>query len=113
MRAIIAKISRRNIGVCAKIKNVRRIRPEIAINVDIPGVIVGVGGTGVKVIVAVGTGVKVEVGITVSVGMAVIAGAQETRTKKRRKTVRSFLIFIDTFYAKELTNKVFFGTQTY
>jgi len=27
--------------------------------------------------------------------------------------VRSFLIFIDTFYAKELTNKVFFGTQTY
>jgi len=51
------------------------------------GAIAGVGGTGLKV----------EVGITVSVGTTLAVDKHEAKIKATSKTVRMFLIFIDTF----------------
>jgi hypothetical protein len=51
-----------------------------------------------------GTGGNVEVGTDVSVGTTLVAGAHETKIITTSKTIKKFLIFIDTLFCKELPN---------
>jgi outer membrane murein-binding lipoprotein Lpp len=49
-------------------------------------------------------GVKVDIGTAVSVGTTLAAGTHEAKIKAISKTVKMFLIFIDTLFCKELPN---------